>query len=247
MEIKKFLLWQNLIRPKSQPSDTIFYYPMKWDIKDYSWNGYDLTVRQWSINYNDNTYITVPGSTELVNSSAGIAVDMNNYSYTFACTLRNFPTNAYDWWYQESAWVCAQYFTGVPQWVNWILEVNNWWSWWWDSWTSAQLAWSISPFFWSCNAWNNDRTWIYITWSEWKKIICTYDKTTWVRNMYLWTSLTYSKSSWSKNSWTWVVLFHQPYWSYWPSYRFYKWDAKNFILTKWVWGSGEIQRYNQLP
>lgn len=233
----ELLVWWECITP---PNDIIFYYPLKWDIKDYSWNWYDLTKRNWNLSYNDNTYITVSWSIELINSSSALAVNMNNDSYTFACTLRNFPTDYWNRWYQPSAWLCLEYFTGTPQWVKWIWTIANWWN---NSWSSSDRShrWEVYP---ECRWWwNSNFTWVFVTWNQWKKLIYTYNKNTNEKKIYLENNAFFSITESTKNSWTWVVLFNRPYGNYDASSRFYHWDAKNFILTKWVWTQEDFDWY----
>lgn len=63
-KISKIYVGTNLVRPKPSPSytptaNTIMYYPLKWDLLDYSWNNRNPTGFVWTITYPNNAYASL--------------------------------------------------------------------------------------------------------------------------------------------------------------------------------------------
>jgi len=88
--------------PQSLLSNLIAYYPMAWDLKDTSWNGYDLTTVKgsytWWGNYNSITTFVAQNTSLLyqTNSDVTVSIWLNNNSY--AHKLVCLWSDVYSWW-----------------------------------------------------------------------------------------------------------------------------------------------------
>ena len=244
-KLSRCYLWDQLLvggECITPPNDMLFFYPFNWDIKDYSWNWYDLTINQWSVSFTDDYATTSWNYVELVCNNNNLQVNTATNDYTFAVTLRNFDTSNRCWIYQASVHICSSYSRNM--WYS--FSIANWWNWWWSS-SDRSLAWAIMcGWMWWSTWWNNCRTWAWVTWSEWKKIIGIYDKTNSKSYLYCNWTLIYESSSWWTASWTWVNLFYTPYQSYCNDARTYRWDVKNMVMCSKKFTQEDIDRYNSL-
>ena len=83
-KIKRWLIRVNWVEKQFYPklpftptSDTIAYYPLKTDLKDYSWNNRDLSMASWSFTFSD--WVCLVNTSALTNE---ISIPYNRTAYT---------------------------------------------------------------------------------------------------------------------------------------------------------------------
>lgn len=242
-KIKRILVWTQQVYPPIDPVPTgsIVYYKLKKDLKDYSWNWYDLKA-SWNNYTQSNGYTTLSWWTHFYNSNQLIVVNPSSSNpYSIVCCLRNFNTNYSNSGYQCQAWVITAYFSWNPQWwYKQHLCIANWYR------SYSEPVWTIMKNVLSSTYNDSDTgTWLSITWNDWVHLVVTYN---WSKIILYknWVSV-WEKSypSFASSSYTWICIWYAPYWtSYWPDARYYRWDIKELAIFNRVLTSAEIQTYN---
>lgn len=115
-KVKKIYVWTKQVRPyRFNPwSNTLAYYPLNWDIKDYSWNWYNGTWNVWT-----ETYHTL---------SSWIKVAQFSTSWAYATTTFNWtPKTVSVWLYKSTNLGDANNDNWkFPLWQN-SSDGSNWW------------------------------------------------------------------------------------------------------------------------
>lgn len=222
-----------------EPGDkTVVYYKFNWDIKDYSWNWYDLTGSP-TIN---NWYITLSGN-RLYNSSSSISWDSSS-NYTVVAWLRNFNTSYSNSLYRCQAWVLSAYTSDLSgSFPLTYLGIANG--------VANTPVWTVmgTNALWTAYAdgsWNN--TTIMVNGNTWTCVIVTLDRANNMTYFYKnWnTSYVFAKTgAWtsSDSPTTWIQVWIVWGTSYWGNARYYFGDMGEIILEKKKWTTDEISSY----
>lgn len=111
-EIKKVYLGTQQVWPKNDPMDLLtnvkYYFPMQWDIKDYSGNNADLTRTAWTVTYGTN-YNTL--SSALLRNNA-VSYTWNVQTIGIRCRLTSWNSQMFSAGYDGNG------STGWWMWIN---------------------------------------------------------------------------------------------------------------------------------
>lgn len=147
--ISKVFLWDTQIRPKWwwQPwTNTIAYYPLNWDINDYSWNNRNLSVTFGTVSYTTlSSWIQVfsPRWTSITSWWTWLSYSDSVWNFTWDFTVNfyvrllqpynnymSFVTNRDASWYRWMNSINQSnnfFFHGQPQYLSWwTMDTNVW-------------------------------------------------------------------------------------------------------------------------
>lgn len=231
-KVKKIYMRQNGVQKQIYPatwnpwSNTIAYYPLNWDVNDYSGNNRNLTA------YNV-TYDTLTN---------GEQVAYFNWSNAYAI-LTGLSLRISKWtqnvWIKKSRNNSGECFTQV-----WATGTNDWG---WRTYTYTTSTWAIwhnlyynsSIFQWYNNTWIANWTWMNVV---------TVVSNTWNKFYVNWQQVTLTYSKWNTSTWFWtrtfntLVLSRHP----WASADRCQWDISRWIIEDRAWTDAEILSYYNL-
>jgi len=204
-------------------SYTLAYRPFKSDLKDYSGNWYDFSIKDWTVSY-DNNMVTISSRLRTANNTAV----MTNYAGDFT-----------ELWYTQSS-------GSTNNWFMFLFNPN-------DNWTSAAFWINTDWCEWSYIYWNNQwwtwakystvPTWVHllafvktssakILYLDWVEVardttnVNAVGSASWMTAMWLWRhSAWWGTARWwnlilEKRAWTVDEIqayFNQTKWDYWIS------------------------------
>ena len=152
--------------PKWKPwSNTIAYYPLKWNLNDYSWHNYNWTLAVWTLTYPSNEYAQL---TNVVARFPNWYWTSTTDEMTISMRLKDVSTSGSGW----TSNLFALWLDGEGGWWwGFQLYYNNWnytayaVTWWASKNTSAY---SISSWVWHniiMTIKPNDKLSLYIDWN----------------------------------------------------------------------------------
>lgn len=242
-KVKKIYLGNQLVWPDEgwkPSSSTVVYFKFDWDVKDYSWNNYNLTIDWWTPTYHSH-YITI-GWHRLYNSSSSITWDTSS-DYTVVAWLRNFQTGRESSLYRAQAWILSAYTSSVStQFSLTYLGVAN------GAYNTPvwTIMWTNALWTYYTEAGNNSG--ILITWSDWICVVVTLDRNGNVTRFYknwnatpVFTKTSAGLSTDTPTTWIQVGIVWGTNWGW--NARYYYGDMWEIILEKRMRSTDEISKY----
>lgn len=126
-ELKNAYIGQGIWKPWS---NTIAYRPFLSDLKDYSWNGHDFSIKDGTVSYSNNM-VTISSRLRTANNDVPLSWYSGDFTilwYTQSSGSTNnrfmFLYNPNDNWTSSMFWINTDWCTW-----NYVYWNNQWWTW----------------------------------------------------------------------------------------------------------------------
>lgn len=223
--VKEIFVWTTKVRPAgyTPTSNTVAYYPLNWDVKDYSWNWYNLT--ETPVSYDTlQSWIKVAYYSWRRQSWVPSGVGMSLYSQSLPKTY--------------NVWI-----KGVQYQSNTIQIFYLLWSW---SYRVCDLyiqSNTVGASFWNGSWWNTATVSSSFALNTRYNVVVTYNNSTNIVSFYKnWTLIWSVNNGWYVN-WSWYS-----WWTIWYSQSNTSSASylSNVILENKAWTAQEVSDYYNL-
>ena len=205
-EYKEWTPWAN----------TLAYFPLEWDYKDYSWN-WNNGTKSWTINFVTSWGLTYAETSSYTAWYVSFPITMNSTAYTLSWWVNlQLPSQYYRWWSIFWIWNTTNSLCGTDVW------------WWYNKFDVTV----VGTRDWISNVAPSASTWYHIAW------IFT---TTWMK-MYVNWAQAYSDSNSYTLSWSSWKLFSRDALTSWD----YHWALSQIIIENKEWTQQEVSDYYNL-